>query len=127
MRGVEGVGDLRAEVDHGRDRHRASVDRVLQRPALQPFHDNEWSAVVRADVVNSADLRMRQRGCGARLALEPLQRVARAGRDVWEKLERDPASELGVLCFVDDAHAAAAKLLEDLVPRNRRADHDGRL
>ena len=65
---------------------------------------------------------MIQRGRGASLALEPAQRLTVAGQVVGQELERDEAMEPGVFRFVDDAHSAAAKLLDDAVVGEGLAD-----
>ena len=54
---------------------------------------------------------------GGRLCFlhEALARLVVARQLVWEKLERDVPVEPGVERPVNDAHTAAAELLEDLV------------
>jgi hypothetical protein len=42
---------------------------------------------------------------------------------VRQELERDEASEIGVLGFVDNAHPAAAQLLDEAVVRDGLTDH----
>ena len=60
-----------------------------------------------------------QRAGDARLAQEAL-RERRVGRvERAELLERDVAVEVGLARQVDDGHAAAAELLQDLVPTDR--------
>ena len=96
--------------------------RLLQRGALQILHGDEGAAVLLADVMNGADVGMIQRGGGASLALEPAQRLPVASQIVRQELERDEATEPGVLRFVDHAHAAAAELLDDAVVGEGLAD-----
>jgi len=40
-----------------------------------------------------------------------------------EKLQHNDAVELGVLSFLDDAHAALAEFFKNLVVRNSLSDH----
>ena len=58
---------------------------------------------------------MVQRGGGARLAQEELRRRRVVAQVVGQALQRDDAAEAPVARLEDDAHAAAADLLEDLV------------
>jgi len=67
------------------------------------------------DIVNRADMRMIQRGGGARFTPEPLQRLKVFGQRLWEKLQGDVAAQAGVLGLLDDTHAAAAQLLEHTI------------
>ena len=97
-------------------------DALLQRGALQILHGDEGAAVLLADIMNGADVGMIQRGRGSSLALEPAQRLTVAGEFVRQELQRDEAMEPGVLRFVNHAHSAAAKLLDDAVVGERLAD-----
>ena len=90
--------------------------------ALQILHRDEGAAVLLADVMNGADVGMIQRGRGASLPLESAQRLPVASQIVRQELERDEATEPGVLRFVDHAHAAAAELLDDAVVGEGLAD-----
>ena len=97
---------------------RTPGDPVLERHAVQVLHDQEGAAVVLADVVDGADVGMIQGGGCLGLAAEALQSLMILGEVVGEKFESDEAAEAGVLGFVDDAHSAAAKLLDDSVMRD---------
>src|SRR5947209_19021612 len=55
------------------------------------------------------DRRVVQRGGGARLALEALERLAITGEVVGEKFQGDEAPEPGVFGLVHHAHAAATE------------------
>ena len=82
----------------------------------------KWRALVLADVVDGADVGVVERGGGARLAAEARQRGGVAGHLFGQELERDLAAEPGVDGAVDDAHAAAAELVEDSIVGDRAAD-----
>ncbi len=75
-------------------------------------------AVVLEVVVHGDDVRVAQRAGDARLAQEALRerRVRRMERA--ELLQRDEAVEVGLAREVDDGHAAAADVPEDLVTAN---------
>ena len=124
VRGVERVGDLDAEVEDLVGLERPADDEpVLQRFAFHQLHDDEGLPVRLVDVVDRADVRVLERGSGPRLALEALERL-RVPRDVLGKeLQSDVAPQARVLGAVDDAHAAAAQLLDDPVAGDRLADH----
>ena len=84
----------------------ASHDHVLQRHPIQKFHGDEALAVVFANFVDGADIRVVQRGCGTRLTPEALQRLCVFGHIFGKKFQRDEAAERGVLGFIDDTHPA---------------------
>ena len=66
---------------------------------------------------------MIQRRRGARLAPKAFERLRIAGHVVGQELQSHEAAKLGVLGLVDDAHTAAAELLDDAVVGNGLADH----
>ena len=91
------------------------VDRGLQRLAVDVLHRVVVDAVLLADGEDRHDVRMVQ--LGGRLGF-----VAEAGdlplvehRGERQDLERHAAVERNLLGLVDDAHAAAADLADDLV------------
>jgi len=54
---------------------------------------------------------------------ETFQCLRVSGYVIRQELERNETAELGVLGLVNDAHAAAAELVDDVVARNGLADH----
>ena len=60
---------------------------------------------------------------GARLAAEALQGLGIVGDIIGQELQGDKTMQPGVFRLVDDAHAAAAKLLDDAVVRDGLANH----
>ena len=117
------VGDLDAELEHAVERQRAARELVLQRPAVEQFHDDELLAVVLADVVDRADVRVVERRGDARLAAEAVERFGVGGEIGGQELQRDLAAEADVLGAVDHAHAAGAEPLENLVMGDNGANH----
>ena len=79
-------------------------------------------ALVLADFVDSADVRVVERRSRARFPLEAGQRLLIAGHFLGQKLERYHAAELGVLGLVHHAHASAAQLADDTIVGKRAAD-----
>jgi len=58
----------------------------------------------------------------ARLAPEALEGLRVFREVIGKELEDDETTELGVLSFVNDAHASAAQFFEDAIVREGLAD-----
>ena len=67
-------------------------------------------------------MRMVQRRGSARLTLKPLDRLGIAGEAFGQEFQGDETAELGVLRFVDHAHAATAEFFHDSVVRDGPTD-----
>ncbi|MGB9403375.1 MAG: hypothetical protein WCA98_07540 [Candidatus Acidiferrales bacterium] len=80
-------------------------------------------ALVLADFVDGADIRMVQSRCGLRFALETGDSLRILRHVVGQKLEGNEAMKADVLGFIDDAHAAAAQFVDDAVVRDGLANH----
>ena len=120
---VEGLGDLDADVHDLAEAQRLVADQAQQGRPADERHDEEERALVAAEVVDRHDRRVIHLGDDLRLALEALLelrgQVARG-----DELDGDLAVEQRVARAVDDAHAAAPELPEDLVAVGElRADH----
>ena len=96
---------------------------MLQRHAVQILHGNECLPILLADVINSADVRMVQRGCRLRFTLETAQSLRIFRHIIGQELERDKAPQSGVLSLIDDTHPTTAKSLQNVVVRNGLANH----
>ncbi len=76
----------------------------------------------------TADLRrcikVVQRGRGLGFAAKSLEHSMIVGNILGQEFERDEAVETRVLGLVDDAHSAAAQLLQDAIMRDGAADHE---
>ena len=123
VRGVEAVRDLDAELEDTVERQRSARDLVLQRPAIEQFHDDEPLGSVLADVVDGADVGMVERRGDAGLALKPIQRFRIAREIGRQELQRDLAAQAHVFGTIDHAHAAGAEPLENLVVANNGPNH----
>ena len=76
---------------------------------------NGWPVVL-GDLVNRADVRMVERGRGARFAPEPFDVAVRRARHLRrQELQRDLAAERQIFGEIDDAHPAAAEQRLDSV------------
>ena len=123
VRGIERVGDLDRDVERAIEGQRPARDLFLERAAVEQLHHHVLLAVVLADVVQRADVRMVQRRGDARLATEPVERLAARGQLRRQELQRDVPPEPHVFGAVDDAHPSAAKAVDDPVRADERADH----
>ena len=121
--GVESVGELDADVDGARNGKGAGGDEFVEGLAFEQLHSDECSAIVFFDGVNRANAGMIERGSRAGFTEETLEGLFVAMRGLRKKLQGHTAAELGVFGFVDDAHAAAAKLAEDFVVGNGLIEH----
>src|SRR5208283_5159793 len=96
---------------------------MLQRHAIQKFHDDERLTLFLPDFMNSADIGMVQGRSRLSLSLEAGQGLRIFGHIIGQKLEGDKAMQADVLGLVDDAHATTAEFLDDAVMRDDLVDH----
>src|SRR5271155_3333686 len=96
-----------------------AADAMLQRHAVEIFHDYVSFAVVVADFVDGADIGMVQGGGGLRLALKAGQRLWVFGYFIGKKLQRDKAVQSYVLGLVHHAHSTATEFFDDPIVGDR--------
>jgi hypothetical protein len=96
---------------------------ILEGLPFEELHDEELPALVLADVVDGADVRVIERGRRPRLAQQSIGRGAILGQRKRQELERHGSSEPKVLGPVDDPHTTPADLVDDPIVGNRRPDH----
>ena len=82
-------------------------------------------AVVLADIVERADVRVSEGRDRARFALESLAELRVGGKDARENLDGDGAVESRVAGPVDLAHAAGAERRHDFVRAEADSGHQG--
>ena len=96
VRGGEALGDLRWRAREAASRRqRPLVEQGLEALALEELHRDEVVAVLFADVVDRADVRVVQDRRGARLALEALDGLLPVELLVDDELQRDVARRAG--------------------------------
>jgi hypothetical protein len=122
VRGIERVGDLNAEVEDLLDVHGAAGDGVLERLALEEFHDDEGMAVFFAGIVNRTDIGVIKGGGGLGFALEAFEGGGVAGQGFREEFKGHLALETDVVGTVHDAHTPAAEFVQDAVVGDGLAD-----
>ena len=115
VRLVERRRDLDRRLERLVDRERALRQPIRQRLAFEILHDEERGAVLLADVVQRADVRMIELRDRAGFAIEALAELRVGGEGVGENLDRDRAIEPRVAGFVHLAHPAGADERQDLV------------
>jgi len=124
MSSVERVRNLYGDGEKSFRFQRTPSDAMFQGRAVQKLHGNESLPVLLADVVNRADVGVIQCRCGLGFALKAGERLRVACNVLWQEFEGDEAVQPGVLGFVDHAHPATAKFLDDAVVRDDPVDHE---
>jgi len=108
MRAIERIGDLDAVTNDVRERQRPARDALGERLAFEQLHHQIAAAVVLADVVQRADVRMVELRDRARFPLEAEFELCAAGELGREHFHRDAAVQARVACAPHLAHAAGA-------------------
>ena len=125
MRFVQRLGDLNAVAEGLLHRQRTLFQPLLERFAFDELHYQVISPFVMTDVVERADVRIAQRGNGARFAIESLPKLG-IGREMRGKdFQRDDAVEARVGAAIHLAHAARADRCDDFIRPEARARRDG--
>ncbi len=122
VRGIQSISELDGQGQQNVNLNRITVDAVLQRLAVEIFHGDESLAVVFADFVDGADVRVIQSRGGARFAAKAFEGLSVLCQIIGKKFEGGEAAELGVFRFVDNTHPTTAEFLDDAVMRNNLAE-----
>ena len=112
--GVDGAGEGLDGPGGLRDVLRPAVDPLGEAAAVDEFERQVGEAAGLTDVVDLDDIGVLEAGDGLGFLVEPRQGTGPsvcAGKD---HLERDKTTQVGLAGLVNDPHAAAAQLLEDL-------------
>ena len=117
MRGGEAVGDLRADLQHTRQRDAFIGHDVAQLGAFQQLHGDIGQVALTANVVDDDHIGVIESAGGLGLAEKTRfvfsARIALHGE--VDGLDRDHAGQRGVLGLVHHAHGTASQLGNDLV------------
>ena len=113
MRGLEEGGDLDADLQELLDRERALAYAIAERLTIDQLHNQAVDPVFVADVIESAEVGVVERGDGPCLPFEAGEQllVFRQGRR--QDLDRDLAIEAVVSCTPDLAHTAGTDSIDD--------------
>ncbi len=112
---VQGVCDFNSQFEKFVERQWLAGNALPKGLAVEKLHRNELPAVLLADVVNGADVRVIQRRCRLPFSPETLESGKILGHLRREEFQADGAMEPRVLSLVNDTHAAATKLFDDAV------------
>ncbi len=115
---IERVGNLDCDIEQLLQIEWPALDHIPQSLAFQILHHQEDTALVLANFVNCANVRMIQSGRGTSLPPESFQRLRIIRQGVGEKLESDKTVELDVLSLVDHTHPTASELAQDTIVRD---------
>src|SRR5262245_14042662 len=113
----EAVGDSDEQLDTLTPGPLFGLNPILQRTAVDEFGDQVLPALELAYIVHSQNVRMIQRRCRLRLALESAA-GRRIGQILRKKFDGNRAIQLGIDCAVYNSHPAAADRLDQLVMQN---------
>ena len=91
------------------------MDDLSEGPAVDELHGVVVHAAITADREDRHDVGVVQLSGGVGLGAEPLELAAIEGRREREHLQGDPAPERDLPRLVDDTHASAADLANQLV------------
>jgi hypothetical protein len=121
--GIQCIGNLNRQAEQNIDIDRLSCNTMFQRHTIEKFHSEERLAIVLANIANRTDIRVIQRRCSLRLALEAGQCLRVTGNFFWQELEGNKTVKPVVLGLVDHAHTATTEFFDDAVVRDGLADH----
>jgi len=111
----EALGDLNGDGNDFANGKRPGIEEFAKGSPFEELEHQEIDAVVVADVVESANIRMRDLGDGASLVFEALAMFGVAGESLRENFEGHRAAETDVASAVDFSHAAGSERREDFV------------
>ena len=121
VRHVQRIGDLPGVLQCIVHTKRAHRDAIVECLALDVLHHQEVRAVLVADIVQGADVRMVQTGNGLGFTTEAGQPL-RITREMFRKdLDGDGPSETSVGSLVDFTHPAHTDEADDLIWTQARA------
>src|ERR1700688_3458330 len=115
MRLCEALCNLGGDFDDFADGEDTGEKQLAQGIALNEFHCNVVGGTVLAEFIDGDDIGVIKGGCGTRFALEALQAIRIGGECGGERFDRESATEPGIACSVDFAHAAGAQQRFDLI------------
>ncbi len=115
VRRLEGRGDLGSEPQCLIEGQQPSGEAFCKGLPLEQFHHEVLDAVLIPDIVERADVRMRELRDRLGLPLEPLPHVGRGGQALREHFYRDGTLETGVPRPVDFSHPSGPDGRENFV------------
>jgi hypothetical protein len=99
-------------------------EEVFKRHAFKELHGDETASFILPNLVDGADVGVVQSRGGPRLTAEAFKRKRIPGQLIGKEFQRDKAAQFLVLRLVDNSHATAAELFDDLVAGNPGSNHE---
>src|SRR6266478_6282515 len=121
------IGNLGRQFQYFGKPERFARNTVLQGFAVEELHRDELLTVLLTNVINCADVRVVQCRCGLRFATKAFQSSGIVKHFWRQELQRHGSMKPRVFRFVNNAHPAAAELLDDAVMRNGLSDQRGEI
>ncbi len=121
IRGIQRARNLDCQVQEFCRLQGLAGDAMLQGIALEILHHNERLAMVFADFVDGADVRMVEGGSSPSFALEACQSLTIAAPGLGEEFEGDEPVEACIQGLINHTHPAGAQPFDDPVVRNSLA------
>src|SRR5579864_6300181 len=115
MRLGQRVGNLGSDGDCLAKRHCPRTDQRPQRLTPNHLHCDIGRAVQVSKFVNGHNVWMVQRRGGLGFALEAAESLGVVSYVVGQEFKSNKATEVGVLCLVNNSHSPAAKLFNHAV------------
>ena len=112
---VQRVRNLDGVVQYLIQRQRTFFQALRQRLAFEILHYQIIKAILLADVVKRADMRMIQAGNGARFALESLTQFGSIGKVIRKDFDGNGAVEPRIPGAVHLSHPTCANCREDFI------------
>src|ERR1700722_15411644 len=109
MGDVQSFCDFNSNLQQFREGQRALAQTLGKRLAVEELHNQEFGAVLRADIVEMADVRVIQRGNSTGLALETLLEFGIVGQMSGQNLDGNRSIEARIFGAVDLTHAPGAE------------------
>jgi hypothetical protein len=109
--GIQGIGNLKGELQQCFVVERLASNALLEGTALQQLHDHERLALILIDVMNRANMGVIERGGGSRFALESFQGLVIVTYSFGDEFQRYEPAKLDVFGLVHHPHPAAAQFL----------------
>ena len=112
---VESIGNLHSYLQGLLQRERTGSQPVSESFALQILHDDEIDSVLRADVVQAANIRMCEQTDGPRFAFKAPFQIRIDRKMSRENFDSDVASKAGVPRAIYLSHSTSTDQCKDLV------------
>ncbi len=125
VRRFQRFGYLHPQVENSARGQGFASDQVLQGRAFHQLHHQEGLPVGLVYFIHRADVRMIERGSGARLPLESRQHHGNSGQVRGQELQRHFPAQTEVFRRIHHPHAAPTQPLQNAVVGNRLAHQPG--